>query len=160
MAQKAEIELKLEAQKSDIPTLAGALERSPENLRRPVKALPTKLRPGLDTQSAFKVIARGCLHQLVANMPALRAGQAEGLHQARVALRWLRAAISLFSKLLDDSHTRRIKAKLRWLTGELAPARDLDVYMKSKVEPLSGAVPAKQGDRNSQVSSSHGVTPP
>jgi triphosphatase len=31
------------------------------------------------------------------------------------------------------------------MTGELAPARDLDVYMKSKVEPVHGAVPAKQG---------------
>jgi CHAD domain-containing protein len=31
------------------------------------------------------------------------------------------------------------------LTGELAPARDLDVYMKSTVHPLRGTVPAKRG---------------
>ncbi len=104
-----------------------------------------KLQRGLSTEDAFRVIGRSVLRHISAHEPAVRASDAEGVHQMRVGLRRLRAAISLFSKLLDDSHTQRIKAKLRWLTGELAPARDLDVYMKSKVEPLSGAVPAKPG---------------
>ena len=65
----------------------------------------------------------------------------EGVHQMRVGLRRFRAAISLFSKLLGDKQTGRIKSELKWLTGELAPARDLDVYVKSKIEPLRGAAP-------------------
>ena len=63
----------------------------------------------------------------------------------RMGLHRLRAAISLFSKLLGDRQTERIKTELRWLTGELGPARDLDVYVRSKVEPLRGATPANRG---------------
>jgi triphosphatase len=43
--------------------------------------------------------------------------------------------------LLGDKQTERIKSELKWLTGELAPARDLDVYVRSKIKPLRGAAP-------------------
>jgi hypothetical protein len=36
----------------------------------------------------------------------------------------------LFS--IDDQETERVKAELKWLTGELAPARDLDVYVRNE----------------------------
>jgi triphosphatase len=102
----------------------------------PVKSLQAALTPEFDTKSAFKVIARSCLHQLIANVPAVIAGDAEGLHQARVALRRLRAAISLFSELLNDPQTKRVKRELKWLTSEFGPARELDVFLAKTVGPL------------------------
>jgi CHAD domain-containing protein len=46
---------------------------------------------------------------------------------------------------LGDKQSERIKSELKWLTGELAPARDLDVYERSKIEPLRGVLPGKTG---------------
>jgi triphosphatase len=43
------------------------------------------------------------------------------VHQMRVGLRRLRAAISLFAKLLGDQEPERVKSELKWLTGELVP---------------------------------------
>ena len=63
----------------------------------------------------------------------------------RVGLRRLRAAISLFAKLLGDQETERVKSELQWLTGKLAPARDLDVYMRNEIEPLRRDAPTRRG---------------
>jgi triphosphatase len=110
-----------------------------------VRAEAIKLRPGMSAADAFRTIGRSTLRHISANEPAVERSESKGVHQMRVGLRRLRAAISLFSKLLVDKQTERIKSELRWLTGELAPARDLDVYMRSKVEPLRGAAPVKRG---------------
>jgi inorganic triphosphatase YgiF len=106
---------------------------SPESVKSP----PTNISSGLETQAAFKAIARGCLHHLIANVPALRAGDPEGLHQGRVALRRLRSAISLFSALLNDKQTEEIKREFKWVTGEFGPARELDVFLTRVVGPLA-----------------------
>src|SRR5258708_6250751 len=101
---------------------------------RPVKALSIKLNPKQSTQAAFQAIARACLHQLCANIGPLHAGDAEGLHQARVSLRRLRAAISLFSDMLHNKQTDAIKRELKWLTGEFGPAREADVFVERVVK--------------------------
>src|ERR1051325_6903209 len=86
------------------------------------------LDPRMSAGEAFRAIALGCLHHAAANESAVRERDAEGVHQMRVGLRRLRAAIALFSDLLDDEEPARLKGELKWLTGELGPARDLDVY--------------------------------
>jgi len=103
---------------------------------RPVKAFSVKVTPKQSTVAAFQSIARACLHQLCANIGPLRAGDAEGLHQTRVSIRRLRAAISLFSTMLRDKQTDDIKRELKWLTGEFGPAREADVFMERAVKPL------------------------
>jgi triphosphatase len=103
----------------------------------PVKAVPFVLGKDASAREAFHVIGRACLKQVVSNEPALLKGESEGVHQMRVGLRRLRAAISLFRGLLDDPQTEAIKAELKWLTGELGPARELDVLMRRVVAPLA-----------------------
>jgi triphosphatase len=103
---------------------------------RPVRAFSVKLVPKQSSQSALQSIARVCLHQLCANMDPLRTGDAEALHQARVSIRRLRVAISLFSDLLRDKQTEGIKRELKWLTGEFGPAREVDVFMERVVKPV------------------------
>jgi CHAD domain-containing protein len=56
-------------------------------------------------------------------------GNAEALHQARVALRRLRSAYSLFKRLLPGAEPQRLKDELRWLAGVLGEARNLDVLL-------------------------------
>ena len=96
----------------------------------PVKAVPVALAPESDVQCAVQIIAGACLHHLVANQSLMLGGDAEALHQMRVALRRLRAAISLFSDMLADPQTEALKSELKWITGELGPAREFEVLLK------------------------------
>ena len=109
------------------------------------RAEKIRLRRGMSTTNAFRTIGSSVLRRIAANQAAVRRSESEGVHHMRVGLRRLRAAISLFSKLLRDRETERIKSELKWLTGELAPARDLDVYVRNEIEPLRRAAPAKRG---------------
>jgi inorganic triphosphatase YgiF len=102
-----------------------------------VKATPIAIAPDNDVQSAFQAIAKACLYQLVANQPLMLDGDPDGLHQMRVSLRRLRAAISLFSDMLANMQTDGLKAELKWITGELGPARELDIFLRRVVKPAA-----------------------
>jgi inorganic triphosphatase YgiF len=110
-----------------------------------VKAAPVALTPDCSRQAAFQAIARACLRQLVANQPAMLSGDAEGLHQMRVALRRLRAAISLFADILLDPQTQAMKDEFKWISGEFGPARELDVFIKRVVKPVADDKPNGPG---------------
>jgi inorganic triphosphatase YgiF len=102
----------------------------------PVKAAPIDLAAESSTRDGFAIIGRACLEQVIGNERALLAGDPEGVHQMRVGLRRLRAAMSLFRDLLQDPQTAAIKGELKWLAGELTPARELEVLMKRVVAPV------------------------
>jgi triphosphatase len=102
----------------------------------PVKGAPVELCRGTNTRDGFKIIGRACLKQIVGNEPALLKGDPEGVHQMRVGLRRLRAALSLFADILTDTQTTAIKTELRWLAAELAPARQLEVLVRHVLAPL------------------------
>jgi CHAD domain-containing protein len=59
----------------------------------------------------------------------------------RVALRRLRAAMSLFGGVLGDAQSEAVKVRLRWLTEQLGPVRDLDVFLEECITPLRTAMP-------------------
>jgi len=105
-------------------------------LETPVKAAPIDLPAGANTRDAFKMIGLGCLKQIINNEAALIRGDPEGVHQMRVGLRRLRAATSLFAVLLRDPQTATMKAELKWLAGELGPARELEVLVNRVAAPM------------------------
>jgi triphosphatase len=92
--------------------------------------------PGMDAGAAFTLIGAACLRQLSANEAATIQRDPEALHQMRIALRRLRAAISLFSQVVNDDRVEAIKTELKWLGQELAPARDLDSLLIEVIKPL------------------------
>jgi triphosphatase len=100
----------------------------------PVLAEAVAVSPAADWATAFRVAARACLYQIAGNEAALRDGDAEALHQMRVGVRRLRAVISLFKEMLSGPQTEAVKSELKWLTGELGPARELDVFMRHVVK--------------------------
>jgi inorganic triphosphatase YgiF len=102
----------------------------------PVKAAPVDLVAGTSMRDGFAIIGRACLKQIVGNVPALLKGDPEGVHQMRVGMRRLRAAMSLFADILIDPQTAAIKAELKWLAVELGPARELEVLIKRVVAPM------------------------
>jgi inorganic triphosphatase YgiF len=91
---------------------------------------------GMSAGRAFTLVGRACLRHLVANVPAMLARDGTALHQMRVALRRLRAAMSLFSPVTSDDRVEAIKTELRWLAQELGPARDLDTLILEVIKPL------------------------
>jgi triphosphatase len=102
----------------------------------PAGAAGIVLDPKITAGDAFTTIALSCVHHFAGNRNAVLAGIPEAVHQMRVGLRRLRAAISFFKDLLQDRESARIKHNLKWLLGELGPARDLDVLIDESVVPL------------------------
>src|SRR5512147_2163816 len=105
------------------------------------KASEVEIKPAMTAAEAFRAIARSCLRQIIVNEPAMIAGDAEALHQMRVGLRRLRAARSIFADVVADGGEDKIKGELKWITQELGPARDLDVFAADVLKPLQKAKP-------------------
>jgi inorganic triphosphatase YgiF len=101
-----------------------------------VKGHDIELTADMPAKAAFHAIASACLRQIVANKPAILAGDPEAIHQMRIGLRRLRAALSLFPDIVADAKTSHIKAELKWLTNELGSAREFDVFLSKVVAPL------------------------
>jgi len=101
------------------------------------------LDPDGSTVDAFKAICRHLLQAVAAQQQAVRQRKPLGVHQMRIGLRRLRAAISIFAALVHDQQTARVIQELKWLAGQLAPARDLHV-MQMRVDQLglAGGSPA------------------
>ena len=109
------------------------------------EACDLDLVPGMSSGRAFTLIGRACLRQLIANEPATQKRNSEALHQMRIALRRLRAAISLFSDVVTDDRVSIIKDELKWLGNELGPARDLDTFLIEVLKPLRKQQPNEPG---------------
>lgn len=105
------------------------------------KAQPVTVTPEMSCAQAFRTVARNCLRQIIVNAPAMRDGRPEALHQMRVGLRRLRAAITLFGDVVADRDREAVTESLKWIGGELGPARDLDVFAADILEPQRAAHP-------------------
>jgi CHAD domain-containing protein len=82
----------------------------------------------MDLVSAFAAIANACVKQYRLNEAILLERHVpEAVHQARIGLRRLRSAMTLFKALLAGSDCDRLNARLRDLAQCLGEARDLDV---------------------------------
>jgi triphosphatase len=112
-----------------------------------VHAEAVELTNNMTAHEAFNIVAHSTLRHFSSNAEAVRELDGEAIHQMRVGLRRMRAAISLFGAILPASSTGKIKTELRWLTGELAPAREIDVFIKERVKPLERTSEPRRGIR-------------
>lgn len=106
-----------------------------------VRAAPIMLEARASTAGIFRAVALACLDHALANARAVGQGDAEGVHQMRVGLRRLRATLSLFKPLIRGPDAEAVKADLKWLTEQLAPARDFDVLISESVCALREEAP-------------------
>ena len=83
----------------------------------------------LDCAAAFQKIALDCVTTIKAQHRAAGAGDAEAVHQVRVAITRLRAAVAFFSPIAVDAEWLRLKAEMAWLNRFLGAARDGDVVV-------------------------------
>ena len=95
-----------------------------------------RVLPTCTAEVAFRRVVRSCLAQVAANTELFeRLRSPEALHQSRVGLRRLGAALRAFKTIVDDGIFPRIEAEIRWLAGEFDEARDLDVFIQSAFRP-------------------------
>jgi inorganic triphosphatase YgiF len=115
--------------------LAEGLERAPRTAR--ADPLPR----ALSAEAALRRTALAALGQVSANAELLRrVRRPEALHQLRVGLRRLRAALSVFKPLLGQD-AAPIVAELKWLAHETDAARDLDVFIRDVFHPAALETP-------------------
>jgi inorganic triphosphatase YgiF len=113
---------------------------------RPVVASTPKLKPAMTAAQAFRAICHSCLYDFMLNEPAVEDdADIEGVHRARIAIRRLRAAFSLFKPMIDDRDHERLRRELSWLSDLLGAARDLDVMQVETFEPQVNAGEAPLG---------------
>ena len=97
-----------------------------------VTAQAAKIPSDMAAVEGFTQVARSCLVQVSANAHLLRrVRNPEVLHELRVGLRRLRAALATFRPIFSRKGRERLKRETKWLAGELDPARDLDVFITS-----------------------------
>ncbi len=109
---------------------------------KPVRSVDPGLSTAMSAGDAFQAIARACLRQLVANEAVLRHERDPlAVHQMRVALRRLRAAISVFRDIVHDKRVAAVSAELKWMAKALSDARDLDVFIDREIAPIRAKRP-------------------
>ena len=102
----------------------GALDKA-------TKSEPIAIDRDMNVADAFAAIVHACLRQFRRNEPLVAARRdPNALHQARVAMRRLRSAFSLFGRPVRDEEGERLREELRWFTGQLGDARNLDVLLQ------------------------------
>ncbi len=94
------------------------------------RAEPIALPPRITEGAAFRVVAQSCLrHYRLNEMVLLVRRDADALHQARIALRRLRSALSLFRPTVRGKDYPELREEVGWLAGQLGDARNLDVLL-------------------------------
>ncbi|WP_380783451.1 CHAD domain-containing protein [Sphingomonas sp. R86520] len=100
------------------------------------KAERLELASDATVAEAFERIVGACLRHFRLNETLLRREPGpEPLHQARVALRRLRSALSIFKPVVADARFVHLASDLKWLAGTLGTARDLDVMLARLAHP-------------------------
>jgi CHAD domain-containing protein len=106
---------------------------------QPTFAAPITIDASMSAEEAFRTIGFSCLRHCDGNREAVTRGEAEGLHQMRVALRRLHVAMAVFQgKAASASALGR---EVKWLIAQLTPARDFDVFLHEHLIPRCKAEP-------------------
>ena len=84
--------------------------------------------------TAFRVVAGRQLKELTRHHRATCGGNADALHEMRVALTRLRTTIDFFSPMVTSLQQLRLADELKWLNAHLGAVRDLDVAIERLTE--------------------------
>jgi inorganic triphosphatase YgiF len=94
------------------------------------RAEPIALPVSISEGAAFRIVAQSCLrHYRLNEIVLLEQRDADALHQARIALRRLRSALSLFLPTVRGKDYPELREEVGWLAGQFGEARNLDVML-------------------------------
>jgi inorganic triphosphatase YgiF len=110
------------------------------------KAVKVLLDPQMSSGEAFHLIISNALRQLYQNeLPTLE-GVPEGIHQARVSIRRIRAALRAFKKALPYDKRKAFNGEFRWFQLRLARARDWHVFVSETLPRIQASRPHARVD--------------
>ena len=109
------------------------------------KTIRASRAKSMDCQSAFQHIAGQCLASVRRHRAAACRGDADAIHQIRIALTKLRAARKFFAVMTRDAAWPKLKTGLGWLNSALGAARDSDVATGYAGSKLGKYLAAKDG---------------
>jgi inorganic triphosphatase YgiF len=93
----------------------------------PLRMKPAALPREIILDEAVARIILGCCEHYLANWAALRDSEdPEAIHQMRVALRRLRAALAMFKRAIPSAEFELFRSEARDLATIMGPARDCD----------------------------------
>lgn len=115
------------------------------------KAEPPPLSQADTVADSFRLIVAEGLDHLEAHREPACAGDAEAIHQFRVALRRLRASLKLFRRMLDPVARDGFNDALRALGRILGAARDWDVFLLETIPSIIELVPSEADALNALV---------
>lgn len=108
---------------------------------RPTKAKDMPLDPHMSVGEAFRQIVSGALKQLYSNeIPTIK-GMPSGIHQARVGIRRIRAALRAFKTSLPYDKRKAFNGEFRWFQQRLSGARDWHVFLDETVPRIRRSRP-------------------
>lgn len=103
-----------------------------------VRAGSLHLTTDMTPAEATKRILNDCAAHAAANLQLIAETRApEAIHQARVALRRLRAALVLLKDAIPPVQRHHLRRESGWLAAEMGPARDLDVLCDGALKALT-----------------------
>jgi len=111
-------------------------------LGKVVKAEPVAIDAEMTVAEGFEAIVGACIRHFRLNEAlVIEQRLPEALHQTRVAMRRLRAAMSLFRTAIADEEFANVRSELRWFTAQLGDARNLDVFLERDLPPEQRRTP-------------------
>jgi triphosphatase len=106
----------------------------------PIRAEHPQLSVDATVGQGFAALSEAGLRHLARNAEAFLARpEPSPVHQARVAVRRLRALLSVFRTVLPKSDCKRVAGDLKRLQKALGPARDLDVFLDEVLPGLAAS---------------------
>jgi CHAD domain-containing protein len=98
--------------------------------RLPAPAKRRTLKRSAPALDRFRAYMQEQVDELARHDPGARLGDdPERIHRMRVAARRARSALRTARPFVDKAWADELRAELKWLGGELSPARDLDVLI-------------------------------
>lgn len=107
----------------------------------PTKARAVLLSPDMSVGEAFNKIVAEALRHLSTSHQPVQEGSPQGVHQARVSIRRIRAALRAFKKSLPYDKRKAFNGEFRWFQARLAPARDWHVFLSETVPSIQESRP-------------------
>lgn len=114
----------------------------------PAARRPAKLRldPTISLDDAFAAILRSCLKHLLDAIPAAEDGRhPDGIHQLRVSLRRLRAALDLMRSVGSLNRLEQLRTDARWFAQNLSAAREWDIFETETLPTIAEGCPTVSG---------------
>ena len=101
-------------------------------------------RPTSPSAIRFESVVDGALEHLFDNRVPVLSGHPGGVHQSRVAMRRLRAALRAFKGVLPYDRAESVQQRASLVpAGKLAPARDWHVFLDETLPLIAKANPGR-----------------